>query len=129
MTAVTESAAVSIQGMRLSFKLGCTEEERAYPQVVSIDLVIELSAADSVESDALEDTVDYMAVHAAVQELSQSGEWRLIERLAGDICDAVFALEPQTVSSVTAHVTKTVLPNADGVSAQVTKRAAESLHL
>lgn len=122
MAASIESAFVSVSGLRHAFKLGCTAEERAYPQIVSIDLTTELKKFSAIESDHLEDTVDYVKINESIGELAQSGEWQLVERLAGDIGDVILSLNPEVLAAVNVSVTKYVISNADGVTVEVTKR-------
>jgi dihydroneopterin aldolase len=112
---------IIVRALKARARLGCTAEERAYPQTVVIDLVLRLTpaATSSTVSDELSDTVDYMAVAAAVEATCQSGEWRLLEKMCRDIGVAVREVSP-CVRSVDIAVRKNILPHADGVVCELT---------
>lgn len=110
---------LSIDGLRHSVRLGCKEEERAFPQVVTTDLTIHTDMTDCIASDDIADAVDYEAIANAVVRMSKDGEWRLIERLASDIGKTVLA-EAARADRVDVRVTKIILPQASGVRTDVT---------
>lgn len=112
---------ISVRALKARARLGCTPEERAYPQTVVVDLVLRLTPAAMVSttSDELGDTVDYMAVAAVVEATCRDGEWRLLEKMCRDIGVAVRQLSP-LVRSVDVAVRKNVLPHADGVVCELT---------
>lgn len=85
---------IEVCDLRCRVRLGCTKEERAYPQEVSFTLRIALVDHTSVKSDALEDTIDYMRVFAEVEELCGAGEYKLVEKLAYDVGLALKSLSP-----------------------------------
>ncbi len=79
------------------------EQHQVQPFEVDLDLTADLSAAGG--SDALDDTVDYGAVAATVQQVVGRERHRLLERLATRIADDVLALDPR-IASVTVTVRK-----------------------
>ena len=50
---------ILLQGMRLEGRHGATDEERALPQLLEVDLVVEADLRAAGRSDDLADTVDY----------------------------------------------------------------------
>ncbi|MTA18464.1 MAG: FolB domain-containing protein, partial [Actinobacteria bacterium] len=71
------------------------ERERAQPLEVDLDVVADLSAAGA--SDNLDDTLDYGAITAAVENVILNGTPQLLEHLAQNIADAVLA-DPRALS-------------------------------
>lgn len=83
---------IELRGLRMTAIVGVLAEERtrAQPLALDLDLVVDLTAASA--SDELADTVDYGAVcDAAVAAAGSSPQ--LLERLAGQIADAVLGLD------------------------------------
>ena len=79
------------------------EQDRVQPFEVDLDLSADLTAAG--RTDDLDDTVDYGAVVAAVQQVVAGERHRLLERLATRIADDVLALDDR-VTAVTVTVRK-----------------------
>ena len=78
------------------------ERERAQPIEVDLDVVADLSAAGA--SDNLDDTLDYGAISASVENVILTGTPQLLEHLAQKLADAVLA-DPRA-QSVTVSVRK-----------------------
>lgn len=99
---------ILISGLRVQTRVGWPDEERAEPQFVLVDLVLETDVAASSASDDLADTVDYAAVISAVAGHVAATETRLLERLAVDIAEMVSAING--VKRVSVEVAKEVVP-------------------
>jgi dihydroneopterin aldolase len=78
---------VEVEGLEIFGRHGVGPEEREQGQTFLYDLRLEVS--DAARSDRLDDTVDYVAVAAVVQEVSASRQFHLLEALAGAVADAV----------------------------------------
>jgi len=114
---------VTVRGLRVTTQIGVTEEERAQPQNVLIDVTIELSGEAAANSDDLDHTVDYNDLVTEVEALAAGGERRLLERLAGEICDLV--LRRYGVPGVTVEVAKESPPvtqDVAGISVRLERR-------
>lgn len=112
---------ITVRSLRTRARLGCTVEERAYPQTVVVDLEVSLApeVAQSAHTDELSDTVDYMAVVGAVEATCRVGEWRLLEKMCRDIGLAVREVSP-LVRSVRVGVQKSIVPSAAGIGCELT---------
>lgn len=99
---------ILISGLRVATRVGWSDEERAEPQFVLVDLDLETDVAASAASDDLSDTVDYAAVIAEVARYVSARETRLLERLAGEIAGIVAAMNG--VKRVTVEIAKEVVP-------------------
>lgn len=99
---------ILITGLVVDARIGVTQEERAEPQplVIDIELAVDLSTAG--ETDDLRDTIDYDDLTTSVANLVRQSECRLLERLASQIGDQVSAL--RGVRGVTVSVMKKQVP-------------------
>jgi dihydroneopterin aldolase len=100
---------IMLTGMRYEGQLGATEEERAMPQLVEIDLELTADLAAASESDALEDTIDYGPLVEIVAATVEGGSFKLMERLAGAIVKRVMDAAP-AADSVSVRVRKLAVP-------------------
>lgn len=107
--------AISIRGLVVETRIGVSDDERARPQDVSIDIEIEADLRPAGEADDLALTVDYDSVVSSVAQLVRANECLLLERLATQICDLVAARNG--VRGVTVAVTKSDVPVSEEVSA------------
>lgn len=96
--------ALRIKGLRVRARLGVTEEERAAPREVRIDIDIECDLERAARSDELGDTVDYGRVLATVADAVEGGESKLLEHLAHRVASVVTGFEG--VRRVTVEVSK-----------------------
>lgn len=99
---------ILIRGLRVETRVGWTDEERAQPQAVLVDLDVGIDASVSARSDELGDTVDYAAVISEVARHVSSREERLLERLAAEVAEIVSAMNG--VKSVSVEIAKEVVP-------------------
>jgi len=79
---------IVLTGMRFESRLGVTDEERALPQLVEVDLELEAALDAAAASDAIADAVDYVPVVERTRDVVERGEYRLLEALAAAIADA-----------------------------------------
>ncbi|HEX2195934.1 MAG TPA: dihydroneopterin aldolase [Actinomycetota bacterium] len=99
---------ILVSGLRVETRVGWTDEERAAPQFVLVDLDVETDAARSARSDDLADTLDYASLISEVAEYVGAQEARLLERLAAEVAEMVSAMDG--VKSVTVEIAKEVVP-------------------
>ena len=77
---------LTIRGILLPIRLGCSADERLDPQPVEIDLTIRFETPPrGMVTDRLEDTVSYDALVNAIKEVASDREFSLIEHLANEI--------------------------------------------
>lgn len=99
---------ILIRGLRELGVHGVLPEEQTRPQPFEVDLELTVDVSAAVESDALEDTVDYSAVCEAVARVVSSEQYALLERLASRIVEVCKA-DPR-VTAVTVEVRKPHAP-------------------
>lgn len=82
--------AVLVRDFQLELAIGCSAEERANPQIISVNLALELMSNQSVVSDNLSDTVDYIDVVNLIKDHSAKGSWKLLEAWSSEIAQLLF---------------------------------------
>ena len=109
---------ILLQGIRLEGCHGATDEERALPQMLELDLVVEADLRAAGLSDELADTVDYGPLLEICRSTVEGGSYRLLETIAHTIAERVLAVPG--VLAVTVRVRKLAVPvDADLDFAQV----------
>jgi dihydroneopterin aldolase len=80
-----------LHGVRAFGRHGVNPGERDRAQPFDVDVVAEIDLHAASTSDDLDDTLDYAALHARIVTAVETTSYTLIERLASDVLDAVFA--------------------------------------
>jgi dihydroneopterin aldolase len=110
---------ISIVDLEVFYRVGVPDAERAQPQRLLLTVKMESDFSKAAKTDSIADTIDYFAVSQRLLKFGEGREWRLIEKLAADIADAILSgFKPQ---SVTVEVRKFAIPQARHVSVVVTK--------
>jgi len=108
---------ISIVDLEVFYRVGVPDAERARPQRLLLTVTLESDFSAAAKSDSIADTIDYFAVTQRLLKFGEGREWRLIEKLAADIADAVLSeFKPQAVS---VEVKKFIIPQARYVSVLV----------
>ena len=100
---------ITLSSMRYEGLIGATEEERAFPQMIEVDLVVEADLSVAAASDQLDDTIDYGPLVSLTEHTVEGGSFHLLEALAGKLADGVLASSDR-VSAVTVRVRKLAVP-------------------
>lgn len=82
---------MAIRGIRAYGKHGANPGERDNEQPFEIDVEIELDFSLAARSDDLDDTVNYAQIAQRVVDVVRTTSFHLLERLAREILDAIFA--------------------------------------
>lgn len=109
---------IVIKSLEVSAKVGVPDEERAVPQRLEIDLVLEADFRDLPDDIAC--ATDYAAVAGFVARECSCTEFRLIESLAAHLAREVLAGFPR-IAAVEIEIRKFILP-ATGHVAVRTRR-------
>ena len=108
-----------ISDLEVRFRVGVPDEERREPQRLLLRVEMRNDFSAAIKTDSIAATVDYFAVSQALLKFGEGREWRLIEKLAGDMAEMVLAkFRPL---SVTVEVKKFVIPQAQFVAVHVTR--------
>jgi dihydroneopterin aldolase len=95
---------IELRGLRAAGICGVLPEERERPQPLEVDLDVVVDLDEAGRTDALDATVDYGAVCAAIDQVIATLHPQLLERLAQAIAEAVLAHD--RVEEVTVAVRK-----------------------
>lgn len=118
---------ILIKDLSVSGILGINPEERVKQQEILVNAVLWADTRDAVRSDNIEDAVNYRTVTKALIEHIRSGEPMLVERLAQELVDICFALEPR-IAQVEMTVEKPgALRHARSVGVSITRRREPGL--
>jgi len=108
------SGKISIVDLEVFYRVGVPDAERAQAQRLLITVEMESDFSVAAKSDGITDTIDYFAVTQRLLKLGDGREWKLIEKLAADIADAILVeFKPQGVS---VEVKKFIIRQAKYVS-------------
>jgi len=82
-------ALIEITDLHLRTVIGANDWEREVKQDVIINVQMEFDPARAIESDDINDTVDYKAVTKSIIKLVEGSQFYLIEKLADSILKIV----------------------------------------
>ena len=94
---------IRLTGLTFEGRHGWYEAERKRPRPFVVDLVVAFPLEVSARSDRLTHTLDYDRLAETVLELGRTTSFKLIERLAGAIADALLEGFPIEAVEVTVH--------------------------
>jgi dihydroneopterin aldolase len=110
---------IAIVDLEVFYRVGVPDAERAQPQRLLLTVELETDFSAAAHSDSIADTVDYFAVTQRLLKFGDGRSWKLIEKLAADIADAILAeFKPPAVS---VEVKKFIIPEVRHVSVSITK--------
>jgi len=110
---------ISIVDLEVFYRVGVPDEERAQPQRLLLIVKMDFDFSAAVRTDSIADTIDYFTVSQRLLKFGEGKSWKLIEKLAADICDMILTeFKPQNVS---VEVKKSPIPQARHVSVQIKK--------
>ena len=110
---------IVISDLEVFFRVGVPDKERRHPQRLLLTVEMRCDHSKAIITDSIDATVDYFAVSEALVKFGEGKEWRLIEKLAGDIASMV--LSKFGPASVAVEVKKFIIPQAEFVSVRLTR--------
>ncbi len=113
-------AKISIVDLEVFYHVGVPDEERSRRQRLLLSLELESDFTACARSDSIADTVDYYAVTQRLLKFGEGRSWKLIEKLAADIGEAI--LSEFKVSGAVIEVKKFIIPQARYVSVSLNCR-------
>jgi 7,8-dihydroneopterin aldolase/epimerase/oxygenase len=114
---------ITLRGMRFMGRHGVNPEEQVTAQPFEVDVILRTELSRPATTDELADTIDYSAVFRIAAEIVENRSYRLIERLAGAIAEAVLAAFPIDDVEVRVRKPKAPLPGAlETVEARLRRR-------
>ena len=121
----TQSDVVFIKGLKVEAVIGVFDWERAITQPLLIDIALETDISRAAVSDDVSDALSYKEVCDDVNEWCKEIQAKLLEHLAGQISDNIFA--KYDCQKITLSIAKpTAIAQADAVGVQITRYAPAS---
>ncbi len=108
---------IFISSLRLDVRIGVPEAERATPQQLEVDIIMEPLVWFTAMNDQIERTVDYQAVADRVHAWVANREFRLLETLGEAIAELV--LREFEVLRVRLEIRKFILPRTQSVGVRL----------
>src|SRR5690606_20872250 len=99
-----QMGSIRLKNIRIYAYHGCLAEESKIGSEYRVDLEIKTDLRKSTQSDALEDTVDYVALHRIVTDAMQQRS-NLLENVAQRIVETIFERFPE-ISRIHLEVAK-----------------------
>jgi dihydroneopterin aldolase len=91
---------ISIVDLEVFYRVGVPDAERAQPQRLLLTVEMESDFSAAAKTDSIADTIDYFAVTQRLLKFGDGKNWKLIEKLAADICDMILTeFKPQASRS------------------------------
>lgn len=98
-------------------RVGCTVEERAFPQRLLVDVEMEVPLRWAGVKDDMQHTVDYAEVMNRLKRSVEPKVYKLVETVAEDVATTI--LREYRVKRVTVRVRKRVLPAIDSFGVEI----------
>ena len=118
---------ISIVDLEVFYCVGVPDEERAKPQRLLLTIDLESDFSDAAKTDSITGTIDYFVVSQRLLKFGDGKSWRLIEKLAADICELIMSeFKPKSVS---VEVKKFPIPQARYVSVFMARARNDLRHL
>jgi D-erythro-7,8-dihydroneopterin triphosphate epimerase len=112
---------IHIKNLRLRAIVGIFEWERNHPQDVILNVRVDFDATDCIESDSIDDTVDYKALKKRIIQEVEKSEFYLVEKLTAHVLDLV--MQDSKVVEASVEIDKPhALRFADSVSVRLCAR-------
>ncbi len=121
---MSDEVTIVLQGLEVWGHCGVTAAERVPRQRLVIDLELVPSAVPGATSDDLAGTLDYALAAEIVVAAVAAGEYALLERLATEILDRLFAAWPLARAKVAvAKPAPPAMPPLSAARVEVVRRA------
>ncbi len=84
---------IKIENLKLRTIVGIYDWEKEKKQDVIINIEMEFDGTKAIESDSIEDTIDYKTITKQIIDMVEGNEFNLIEKIAGDAINIVMENE------------------------------------
>jgi dihydroneopterin aldolase len=106
---------ITLKDLRIAAKVGWPEAERNHPQIITINLSLDVEASSSFTSDHVEDTLNYDDVIAFLKESCASTTWRLLEKMSHDLAQGLLSTFAQ-IRKIKIDLSKNIYSDAAAVT-------------
>ena len=78
---------IRIEGLRFLGLIGVNDWERVARQIIKIDITIHAELNRAIDSDSIDDTINYRTLSQDIQKLVENSRFELIETLADAVAN------------------------------------------
>ncbi|HIJ11082.1 TPA: dihydroneopterin aldolase [Candidatus Woesearchaeota archaeon] len=97
---------IILQECSFQAHIGVSDDERNTKQEILIDIELHTDITKAAESDNIDDTINYSAVHSLIKEKIDEKPYKLLETLAEELVTTLFT--QFSVEKVTIRVMKSL---------------------
>ena len=113
---------IHIEQLEVFARVGVTEQERAKPQRLVLNITIFPRKRFAQLNDDIGSAVNYSSVHAQVRDFMENEVYKLVETFAEQLAARLLSAFP--IAGVDIELRKFVLPGTDFVAVKVSRSAA-----
>jgi D-erythro-7,8-dihydroneopterin triphosphate epimerase len=111
-------AVIHINDLKVRTIIGINPDERVNKQDLMINVTLEYDANKASKSDSIKDALDYHALSNALMRIAERSRYKLLEKLAAKLLEAIMA--DKRVTSAAVRLDKPqAIPEAKCVSFEV----------
>lgn len=80
---------IKIKNLKLTTNLGIYEWEKTFSREIIINVTIKTNHEKSLQSDNIEDTIDYDQIVNKIKNMIKNNKFNLIEKMAQSLLDSI----------------------------------------
>ncbi|MCH9610558.1 MAG: Dihydroneopterin aldolase [Chlamydiales bacterium] len=112
---------LKIRNLRVQCTVGILEHERHQLQELLVDLTCQADLSECVQSDSIEDAIDYRQLAQVLQDVAKAEHFNLVETYANEALQVLFAQFPLDWCKI--RVKKKALALADYIAVELEQEA------
>ena len=106
--------------------IGINPDERVHPQTLTMNIAMQYDASHAAHSDDINHAINYANVASAIEHLTQTTQFNLIEALAESTCSLLLTKFPTQSVTLTINKQPADMPNVNHVSITITRPSLTS---
>lgn len=104
-------AEIVLRDLKLAVCIGCTGDERAFPQLLTLQVAYQFDGRRAGNTDLVSDSIDYMEVADCLGSITSSRSWNTVEGLGATCINEMLARFPK-IEGIKITIAKNVVINA-----------------
>jgi len=110
---------ILIENLVVNCIIGILSHERATPQRLLIDVILEADFTSCAASDHVDDTVNYAQISDELRQLAITGQFQLVETYVAKACLQILSGYPQITTITVAARKPDIMPGGTVVGARL----------
>ena len=95
---------IKIKDFKLKTNIGIYDWEKNFEREILINITIDIPNSKSLDTDQIQDTVDYEVIYNQIKNLVKTKKFNLIEKLAQEIVDLI--MEDLRIKAISIEIDK-----------------------